>query len=51
MKKLRCKILQKIADFIYKRLITSPNDIVFNGWYDLGMRLDSYAISKDIYLN
>ena len=51
MGKIRVKILQFLADLIIKSLEREKNEIAFERLLTMGIYLDHYATSKDIYLN
>ena len=46
------KVLQKIADIIYKNLISTKTEETFKVWFDIGMVYNNMMINKySIYLN
>jgi hypothetical protein len=49
---MREKILQSIADLVVKALENSmKDDMAFNYYMAMGLYLDDYAKSKEIYLD
>jgi hypothetical protein len=49
---MRKKILQSIANTIIKMIENSmKDDMAFNYYMSMGLYLDDYAKSKEIYLN
>lgn len=49
--KLRLRFLQSIANFIYLRLKEAKNDYEFNYWMWQGLKLDSWCVDRNIWLN
>ena len=50
MKNFKQKITQKIANVIYRLLINSPNQQVFDGWYYIALRYEELCKSFGIEL-
>lgn len=48
--KLRNGFLQLIADIIYYKLMTAKNDKEFEYWIFCGFWLDSWCVSRNIWL-
>jgi len=48
---LKLRFLQSIADFIYFRLQEAKSDREFDYWMWQGLRLNSWCVDRNIWLN
>lgn len=47
---MKKKILQKIADAIYNRLEATKTKKDFDMWFNIGMKLDTWCVDRNIWL-
>lgn len=48
---LRRKILQKLADYIISILEKEKDERVFDFYFNIGIKINAYAVSRGIYLD
>ena len=51
MKKLKVKLLQRVANVIVKKIKNSKSDKEQNYWVNMGESLDAYCVGNEIYLD
>ena len=48
---MKTKILQKIADFICKRIQGAKTQTDVDVWFNIGMKMNTWCVERDIWLN